>query len=346
MFKEYMMRAVIWNGPRQMQIEDVPVPKPQQGEVLVKVHSVGICGSELSGFLGESSIRVPPLIMGHEFSGVVTQSGDGAIRFKEGDGVVVNPLITCGECYYCRQGLQNLCRQRQIVGVHTPGAYAEFATVPEANCLPVSNQDHSLLVNSLAEPMACGVRAAKVGGLQPGNTVMILGAGTIGLLSIVAVRQAGGKVALVSETNPGRMATAKAWGAQQVCNPLEDDPVERCQQLTGGLGVDLVIDAVGSTATRQTAIQTVRAGGKVVWVGLHTAESPVPANYIIRSEIQIAGSFAYTPVDFQQAHDILATGEVQLDGTWLQERALDACEVSFVELIDEQPEAAKIVLHP
>jgi 2-desacetyl-2-hydroxyethyl bacteriochlorophyllide A dehydrogenase len=329
-----------------MEIGDVPVPQPKAGEVLIKVHSVGICGSELSGFLGESSIRVPPLVMGHEFSGTVAQSGDGAARFREGDGVVVNPILTCGECYYCKRELQNLCQHRQIVGVHTPGAYAEFVTIPEANCLPVSKTDASLLVNSLAEPMACGVRAAKVGGVQPGSRVMILGAGTIGLLSFVAVHQVGGTVVLVSETNPGRLATAKAWGAQQACNPLEDDPVALCQQLTGGLGVDLVIDAVGSTATRQTAIQAVRAGGKVVWVGLHTAESPVPANNMVRNEIQIAGSFAYTPVDFQQAVDILTTGEVHLDDTWLQERTLEACEASFVELINDQPETAKIILHP
>lgn len=340
------MRAIIWNGPRQMTVNDVAEPKPQPGEVLIKVHSVGICGSELSGFLGESSLRVPPLVMGHEFSGIVVQSGDKTTRFKEGDGVVVNPLITCGECYFCERDLQNLCQGRRIVGVHTPGAYAEFVTVPEINCLPVSSTDSSLLIHSLAEPMACGVRAAKVGGVQPGITVMILGAGTIGLLSIVAVHEAGGTVVLVSETNPGRLATAKAWGTQQVCNPLEDDPVGLCQQLTDGLGVDLVIDAVGSTATRQTAIQAVRAGGKVVWVGLHTAESPVPANHMIRSEIQVTGSFAYTPVDFQQAVDILATGQVHLDGTWLQERALQACEASFIELIDDHPEAAKFVLHP
>ena len=136
------MRAVIWNGPRQMEIRDVPVPEPKAGEVLVKVHSVGICGSELSGFLGESSIRVPPLIMGHEFSGIVVQSGEPIAHFKEGDGVVVNPILTCGECYYCRRGLQNLCQHRQIVGVHTSGAYAEFVTVPETNCLPVSKRYH------------------------------------------------------------------------------------------------------------------------------------------------------------------------------------------------------------
>jgi len=340
------MRAIIWNGPRQMEINDVAVPKPKTGEVLIKVHSVGICGSELSGYLGENSLRIPPLIMGHEFSGSVVESGVNAARFQQGDGVVVNPLITCGECYFCTQGLHNLCKDRKLIGVHVPGAFAEFVTVPEANCLPISVAASSLLINSVAEPMACSVRAVRVGGVQPGSRVMVLGAGTIGLLSIVAVEQAGGTVVLVSETNPGRLATAKAWGAQQTCNPAEEDPVQLCQRITAGLGADVVIDAVGSTITRQTAIQAVRSGGKMVWIGLHSAESPVPANYIVRSEIQISGSFAYTPVDFQQAVDILAEGKVRADKTWLEERSLDDCGTSFAELIDSPPSTAKIILHP
>ena len=110
------MRAIVWNGPRQMEIKEEPTPSPKTGEVLVKVHSVGICGSELSGFLGENSLRVPPLIMGHEFSGVIAQVGESATRFKEGDGVVINPLITCGECYFCAHGLQSLCSQRKLIG--------------------------------------------------------------------------------------------------------------------------------------------------------------------------------------------------------------------------------------
>ena len=340
------MRAVFWNGPRQMGIDDVAVPRPDSGDVLVNVHSVGICGSELSGFLGESSIRVPPLIMGHEFSGTVVESGDNATRFKDGDGVVINPLITCGECYYCRRGFQNLCKRRQIVGVHTPGAFAEFVTVPETNCFPIPNTASSLLINSIAEPMACGVRAAKLGGVEPGSKVMVLGAGAIGLLSMVAVHEAGGSVVLVSDKNPGRLANAKAFGAERVCNPMEEDPVQLCRQLTDNLGVDLVIDAVGRTTTRQTAIQAVRMGGKVVFVGLHNDESVIPANHIIRSEIQISGSFAYTPTDFQQAVDILAEDKIGINEAWLEERPLDACEKSFVELIDEAPSIAKIILHP
>jgi len=176
--------------------------------------------------------------------------------------------------------------------------------------------------------------------------VLVLGAGTIGLLSIVAVLGAGGSVVLTSEMNLGRLAIAKAWGSQHICNPLEEDPVQLCQQITDGLGVDVVIDAVGSTATRQTAIRAVRPGGKVVWIGLHTTESPVPANHIVRSEIQITGSFAYTPADFKGAVDILAAGKVRADRIWLEERTLEACETSFAELIDNPPSTAKIVLHP
>ena len=340
------MRAIIWNGPRQMDISDVPMPKPKAGEVLIKVHSVGICGSELSGFLGENSLRIPPLIMGHEFSGIVAQLGGQVTRFKTGDGVVVNPLITCGECFFCSRGLQNLCKQRQLIGVHTPGAFAEYVSVPEANCLPISPTASSLLLNSLAEPMACGVRAIRVGGVQPGDRVMVLGAGTIGLFAMVAIKEAGGTVVLVSETNSGRLDTARAWGAQNICNPLKNDPAQLSHQITEGLGVDVVIDAVGSTVTRQTAIQAVRAGGRVVWIGLHTSDSPVPANHIVRSEIQITGCFAYTPVDFQQAINILAAGKLPTQGLWLDERPLDSCAASFTELIDSHPSTAKVILHP
>ena len=340
------MRAVIWHGPRQMTVEDTPVPQPGDREVLVKIHSVGICGSEISGFLGENSLRVPPLIMGHEFSGTVAMRGRAVDCLQEGEAVVVNPLITCGQCYFCQHGYENLCVTRKLIGVHTPGAFAEYVVVPEANCLPVASGDASLALHALAEPMACGVRAARVGAVKSGSRVLILGAGTIGLFSMVAVRDAGGKVVLVSETNAGRLAAAQGWGAERICNPQEEDVPALTRQLTDGLGADVVIDAVGSSGTRQTAIRAVRPGGKVVWIGLHTPETVVPGNDMIRSEIEVAGTFAYTPVDFQLAVDILASGKVDLDTSWLDERPLAACGASFTQLVDEKPAVAKIILHP
>lgn len=340
------MRAVIWQGPRKMKFSDVAVPQPGAKEVLLKIHSVGICGSEISGFLGESSLRVPPLIMGHEFSGIVVGRGSQAVRFKEGDAVVANPLVTCGRCYFCLHGFENLCVDRKIIGVHLPGAYAQFVVVPESNCFPVAADSASLLLNALAEPMACGVRAVKVAGVQPGSRVLVLGAGTIGLLSMAAVQKAGGIVVLVSEMNPGRLAVAQAWGAMRTCDPATEDVVKLARLLTDGLGVDVVIDAVGSTVTRQAAIQAARSGGKVVWIGLHHPDTPVPANHIVRSEITVAGSFAYTPLDFQQAVAILAEGKLKLDGSWLDERPLEACEQAFNQLVDAPPAVAKIILHP
>lgn len=340
------MQAVIWQGPRQMTVEDISVPRPGDGEILVKVHSVGICGSEISGFLGENSLRVPPLIMGHEFAGTVAERGPGSDHLREGDAVVVNPLITCGRCYFCQHGHENLCVSRKLIGVHTPGAFAAYVVVPETNCIPVASGDASLALSSLAEPLACGVRAVRVGRVEPGSRVLVLGAGTIGLFSMLAVQEAGGQVVLLSETNPGRLALAANWGALWTCNPLEADVVALARQKTDGLGVDVAIDAVGSASTRQAAIQAVRPGGKVVWIGLHTAETVVPANQMVRSEIGIRGSFAYTPVDFQQAVNILAAGKVEPHGTWLDERPLAACESSFVQLVDEQPAVAKIILHP
>src|SRR3954453_10983311 len=127
------MQALVWTGPRQMAVQDLATPTAQPGEVLLAVDAVGICGSELSGYLGHNSLRVPPLVMGHEFAGTVTATGGHVINLRAGDQVVVNPLIACGECALCRLGLENLCSKRQIIGIHRPGAFAEFVVAPAAN---------------------------------------------------------------------------------------------------------------------------------------------------------------------------------------------------------------------
>jgi threonine dehydrogenase-like Zn-dependent dehydrogenase len=339
------MKAVVWLGPRQMELQDVPSPAPGKGEVVVRVGAVGVCGSELSGYLGQSSLRIPPLVMGHEFAGEFAALGEGAARVCVGDAVIVNPLITCGDCALCRRGLENLCARRQIVGVHRPGAFAELVAVPEKNCIPLP-AELSPVAGSLAEPRACGVRAARLGGVAAGSQVLVLGAGAIGLMCIAAVRKAGGAATLAADVNPGRLATAAVWGAQAVCDARVDDPAEVARRLTGGAGVDVAIDAVGSTATRRAAVKAVRAGGTVVLIGLHEAESPLEANYVVRSEIHVTGSFAYTRADFEGAVSMLAAGKVQPAAAWLEERGLAACAGAFAQLIDAPPAVAKIVLRP
>ena len=339
------MKAVVWTGPRQMTFKDLPQPTPGTGEVLVKVEAVGICGSELSGYLGESSLRVPPLIMGHEFAGEIVLLGEGAKGLHVGDKVTVNPLIICGTCISCKMGLESLCAHRQIIGAHLSGAFAEYVTAPMKNCTPLPASMGSQ-VGSLAEPLACGVRAVGHGGVTEGSRVMVIGAGAIGLLCMTAIRQAGGVTSLVAEVNPGRLATAVEWGAEAACDARTDDPAKAARQLSAGLGVDVVIDAVGNSAARKTAVEAVRPGGTVVFLGLHEASSPVEANYLIRSEIKIAGSFAYTPADFAKAVHMLAAGEVKTTGGWIEERELSSCADSFAELVDAPGAASKITLRP
>src|SRR5262249_54480951 len=128
------MKAVVWLGPRRMELQSVPEPTPRPGEAILRVDAVGICGSELSGYLGQNSLRVPPLVMGHEFAGTVGAIGADLVSLRIGDRVTVNPLIGCGECALCRLGLENLCPKRQIIGIHRPGAFAEQVAVPATCC--------------------------------------------------------------------------------------------------------------------------------------------------------------------------------------------------------------------
>jgi threonine dehydrogenase-like Zn-dependent dehydrogenase len=335
-----------------MELHNQPEPQLRPGEVILRVDAVGICGSELSGYLGQNSLRIPPLIMGHEFAGTVAAIGADVFDLALGDRVTVNPLSGCGECVLCRMGLENLCPKRQIIGIHRPGAFAELVAAPAASCTRLS-QGMSLVAGSLAEPLGCGVRAARVGAVEAGSRVLVLGAGTIGLMCIAAARKAGGSVTLAADPNVGRLKTAAQWGAENLCDTRPslgrdsaDDAAEVARRLTNGLGVDVAIDAVGTDTSRRVAVRAVRPGGTVVLVGLHEAESPFEANYIVRSEIRVAGSFAYTQADFDTAVAMLAAGDVAPAPSWLQERSLEECDDSFAELIDNPPAVSKNVLRP
>lgn len=341
-----MMQALVWLGPRDMVQRDEPMPKPAEGEVLISVGAVGICGSELSGFLGHNSLRVPPLIMGHECAGQVVQVTGGT--FATGDAATVgarvtfNPLVVCGTCDRCLSGKSNLCRRRQLVGAHRPGAFAQYVAVPARQCYPLP-ESLSLVAGSLAEPLACSVRAVALSGVKPQERLLILGAGPIGLCAFAAAHAQGVEQIIISDVAPQRLEMARHWGARDVVNAREQDVVAFAQERYPG-GVDCVIDAVGATPVRTQAIRAVVPGGRVVLIGLHDEESVLPANYVIRQEITVTGTFAYTDNDFAQAVDLLNRGVVRPSVDWLEERPLGDGPAAFTELVDGKAKAAKIVL--
>ena len=341
-----LMQALVWLGPRDMAHRAEPMPKPADGEVLISVGAVGICGSELGGFLGHNSLRVPPLIMGHESAGQVVQVTSGTFATGEaatvGARVTFNPLVVCGNCDRCASGKSNLCRRRQLVGAHRPGAFAQYVAVPARQCYPLP-ESLSLVAGSLAEPLACSLRAVALSGVKPEERLLILGAGPIGLCAVAVARAQGVEQIIISDVAPQRLEMARRWSASEAINAREQDVVAFVHERYPG-GVDCVIDAVGATPVRTQAIRAVVPGGRVVLIGLHDEESVLPANYLIRQEITVTGSFAYTEDDFAQAIDLLMRGVVQPGVDWLEERPLSEGPAAFAELVDGKAKAAKIVL--
>jgi threonine dehydrogenase-like Zn-dependent dehydrogenase len=340
------MQALVWTAPRELVMRDVPEPQPGPGELLVAVGAAGICGSELSGYLGQSSIRVPPLVMGHEAAGRIAADsdlllGDGSPA-RAGTRVTFNPLVTCGECDCCRAGRESVCRKRQIIGAHRPGAYAPLVAVPAAHCFPLP-AGLSETAGALTEPLACAVRAVLLSAAQPDDPLLILGAGPIGLFCLVAARAAGVRNIMISDVQAGRLELARRWGAAAVAHAREEDVVAAAQRFAPG-GVGAAIDAVGTDATRAQAVKSVVPGGRAVFIGLHEEESPLAANYLVRQEIAVQGTFAYTPREFARAFQLLAEGHVAPSPDWLDERPLSAGAESFEELLAGRSPFAKIVL--
>jgi threonine dehydrogenase-like Zn-dependent dehydrogenase len=201
----------------------------------------------------------------------------------------------------------------------------------------------SLIAGSLAEPLACSIRAVALSGVKPQERLLILGAGPIGLCALAAARARGIEQIIVSDVAPQRLEIARHWGASDVINAREQDVVAFLQERYPG-GVDCVIDAVGATPVRTQAIRAVVPGGRVVLIGLHDEESVLPANYLIRQEITVTGTFAYIDDNFTQAIDLLVRGVVRPSIDWLEERPLSDGPSAFAELVDGKAKAAKIVL--
>ncbi len=339
------MKALVWVGPREMRIQEVQDPKPQDHEVLLRVDLTSICGSELSGYLGKNTLRRPPLIMGHEFCGTIAAVAPGVTGVAVGDHVAVNPTVPDGDCPLCRIGRQNLCLQRSIVGVHRPGGFAEYVAVPAQVCRSIpADLDHSS--GALIEPVACAVRVMDVGRVGLGDSVLVIGAGPVGLMVIQAARTAGADRVVAVDTNPRRLEMARAFGASDLIEPGNGPVEEQVQALTASLGCDVAVDAVGMVMTRRQAVASVRRGGRVVFFGLHEEESTVPGNLIVRSEIEILGAFTYTLANFETAVTMVAHGFARPDPSWLQVRSMADGDEAFRQLIEDPSSPAKIQLRP
>jgi threonine dehydrogenase-like Zn-dependent dehydrogenase len=329
------MSALVYESPLQMNVRQVPIPVIQPDEVLIRVAYSGICGSELSGYEGKNSLRKPPLIMGHEFSGHVEVIGSAVDRpeLKVGTAVTANPLVSCRHCRYCLSGKQHLCPNRKLLGAHLPGSNAEFVVIC-ADALFLIPPGLSLATAALAEPAACAIHAAAFAKPSPDEQALVVGAGPIGLMVIQALADRGVRQIFCIDLNSERLAMAEKLGAVPgTFESLASQPM------------DIVVDAVGASATRQGCARVVRSGGRIVWIGLHESDTSLPVNDFIRREITTYGSFAYTPIDFDNALQALAQKRITLEDAWTEIESLENGTACYEKLLHGAP-ISKIWLTP
>lgn len=337
------MKSLVWEAAQLMVMRDVEQPTPAEDEVLIQVAYAGICGSELSGYLGHNALRVPPLIMGHEFSGTIVSVGAAVEGFAAGQAVTVNPMIYCGSCDYCQRGQHHLCTRRSLIGAARPGAYAEYLTAP-AKMVSLLPEGLSLRTGALTEPAAVAVRIGEIAGDVEGQDVLIIGAGPIGLLALQVLQHNGVGRVFIADLGSERLAMAKELGGITI-NPREQDVVKTVREATDGMGAVVALDAVGTAQTRAQCVAALRSEGLLILSGLHQEVSEMPVAEMIRREIRARGSFCYTVDNFSAALRLLADGKLRLD-PWIVEAPLEEGGAWFERLLNDPGPVAKVLLLP
>ncbi len=311
------MKALVFTAPGAVEMRDVPEPEIAESDVLVHVRSAGICGSELHG-VRHPGFRVPPLIMGHEFAGVS----------DDGDRLVVNPILSCGRCDLCQRGLRHVCRERRLVGVHRSGGFAERVAVPAAALRPLPDR-LTFDAAAMVEPAANAVHAWNLAGRPAGARVAVLGCGAIGLLCLLTALAGGAERTDVTDLSPERLAVASGLGAASAGRGLEGE-------------YDVVIDAVGTPATRAQSVQHQRPGGVAVWLGLAEQEAGFDARDLTRGEKRVLGSFGYSDAEFSDAVSLVA----DCDLSWTSNYPLACAADVFTDLMNGGLHPVKALLQP
>jgi L-iditol 2-dehydrogenase len=326
-------------------MRDLPAPSPKAGEVVLRVLAVGICGSELHGFAIHAPRRTPPLIMGHEFAGEILAVGEGVIGHRSGDKVAVNSTISCGMCEACVDGDPHVCRTAEVFGTRRPGAFADQVAVPVSTLLPMP-ENVTAVQASLMEPLGNGVHAWSMIRRRFPETVVIFGAGAIGLFTLQVAKVGGAGRLAVVDVSRARLAVAQRLGAERTFNARTDDVLAGIREFTRDRGADVAIDAVGAASTRDLAVKVIRKGCECVWLGLHDDATTVGGLDIVLGEKTVYGSFAVRPRDLTTALDLLGAGKITLE-PWVRTFPLADGVKVFTQLVTAPPDDyIKAVLLP
>jgi L-iditol 2-dehydrogenase len=343
------VNALLYTKPYTFEYTDLPDPVIGDDDVLIRVKACGICGSDVHGYTGKTGRRIPPLIMGHEAAGIVEQTGGNIRGLEKGDRVCFDSTVYCNKCQACRQGRFNHCERRQVLGVSVPefkrhGTFAEYVAVPSWIVFKIPD-DLSFVHAALLEPASIGIHAANRALIRADETIVVIGAGTIGLFILQACRLRGAEKVIAADINDFRLDLARRLGADVVVNPRRADLKEAVLEQTDGKGADVILEAVGYARTFDTAVSLAKLGGYVVAVGNLEKKAEFDLQQFIARELTFTGSYA-SAGEFTRCIDLIASGKINVEPLISEVLPLEQGQEAFDRLFKAQENLLKIVLEP
>ncbi len=343
------MKAMLLTEYKNLTVTEFPTPEIAANDVLVQVRACGICGSDIHGYDGSTGRRIPPLVMGHEAAGVITEVGSAVTSFKVGDRVTFDSTVSCGQCFFCRRGDINLCDNRMVLGVscgeyRRHGAFAEYVSVPQHICYQLPEGlpfEHAAMI----EAVSIAVHAANRTPVSLGDTAVVVGSGMIGLLVIQAMRLAGCGRIIAVDLEENRLAKAKELGADIGLKGDAVDVPAEVRKLTGGRGADVVLEVVGVASTVNMAIACARKGGSITLVGNLSPKVEMPLQAIVTKELTIHGSCA-SRGEYPACIELLERRAIRVDPLITATISLNEGPAWFQRLYAGEPGAMKVIVDP
>ena len=345
------MRAVVYHGPGDIRVESVPAPVAEAGTLRVKVDACAVCGTDLKSYRHGNPKITPPMIIGHELTGIVDTVGAGVEGFVAGDRIVMATSISCGRCGCCRRGWPNLCLDLAPMGFRYPGGMAQYTVIPErALC-----NGHVIVVPggvqpvhaALAEPLSCAVNAAENCGIREGDTVVVVGGGPMGIMNACVAREFGAAKIMLAEVNPARLAQAQAFGFESLIDPGREDLAARVKRETDGMGADVAIVAAPAAAPQEAAVHLVRKRGTVCLFASLPAGGHLLAmdsRAVHYNELRVVGSSDSTPDHVRKAVAMIAGGSLPVDRLATHVMRLE--DIFEAYALMERGESLRVVLTP
>ena len=346
-----MMKAVVYHGPNEERCEEIAVPTCNSDEIRVKVDACAVCGSDMKAYLHGNPRMKPPCVPGHEFTGIIDIVGDDVDGFSVGERVVMATSVSCGECYYCSIGSPNLCSNIAPMGFSYNGGMAEYVTIP---ALAIA-RDHVIKVPgdvkpehaALAEPLSCAVNALGNCDMQDGATVVVVGAGPMGIMNACVAKECGAKKIIVAEVNDSRLAQAEGFGFDLLVNSAKENLEEIVMKETDGIGADVVIVAAPAIPPQEEALKIVRKRGTVcLFASLPVGNNMISldSRLIHYGEVRVVGASDSTPANVRKAVELIAAGTLAADKLASHLLKLDDIDKAY-ELM-QSGESLRVVLIP